>query len=1089
MNKVLPLYKSKKKKIINILIIMIILVGIYWVIEKNKNSVDIQGLSVQDYLLQEKFQKRDENNNDQPMQSNLRTTKNIIISPDNTVNLKDFGAIGDSLYYNELDNRYYSDENFTNIEHTNSIALQECLNYAEEHNCNVKVPNGTYCIDTYILIPDNIELIGEEGAKFLVYDTFNNDLDDFVFRNKAQNSNGTIIINNIDFKMETYKDFPYKEKGKYFLKFYNLKELKISDCKIEIENKGITNTFTDIDIRGNFEKIDIKNNTIINQNQSTQGGNVWIRNDNLDGKINEINIINNIINKNGNDEAIAIWGKSKIGKINIKNNNLKYTDISNASNDIFITCYAIEDTWKVEEYNFEENNIEMLGISKGVLSITDKGEKISNINILKNIIKFSSAYEDAYGGIIRIANDNIDKIEEQNININENKIDTTSSLGCRQIINLRNCNAKINNNIFNAKVTYGVIFIDYDCEKTKIELNNNEINANLIQTSSILSTKDTNIEFIASNNNIKNIENNYRGILYIAPESSIYEYQKKAKQNIILTNNKFNNLYRIIQIGEKNNIENFIVEKNEFEGITEILYEDGIKKVFNGNISIKDNYFYNKNKETLMNILNTDLSNVKQIETETNYYINKNVEEVTNNIINNYNELKTNYSLNMTADTLSDIENLQQYIETVKNTKNINETEMVEKLELHYGIGNKIIKNYLDRREYALNEVIDILNKIEQTSDFYNDLLITMLNQEQDYVIEQDLSQIEKIVNDNADIDMSFISDKIQICKNYYNEIENINTYNETNTKKGLILTKKIYINEVISWMKNLSDLYINKYIADNPVTINYSNTNLTNQDVIATVTTNATIQITNNQESTDPKQRIFEQNGNFTFDYIIKGQDLNIEAIVNNIDKDAPVIEGVEEGKVYTSKVTPKVTDKNIKQIILTYNGQIVENYENNTEITEEGLYTITAIDGAENRTKKTFQIMENTDKNYKIQEKLIKNIENNTLRSEFEQKLGFKIKYEIIRNGETINQEDILATGDILKTQSGDEYTLIIAGDITKDGDVNIKDVIRLRKYLLDSTNLDEISMLAADANVDEKKLTIKDLVRMKIIALSKQ
>ena len=96
--------------------------------------------------------------------------------------------------------------------------------------------------------------------------------------------------------------------------------------------------------------------------------------------------------------------------------------------------------------------------------------------------------------------------------------------------------------------------------------------------------------------------------------------------------------------------------------------------------------------------------------------------------------------------------------------------------------------------------------------------------------------------------------------------------------------------------------------------------------------------------------------------------------------------------------------------------------------------------------------------------------------------------MKYEIIRDGNTLKEDKKLITGDILKTENGDIYTLIINGDINKDGDVNIKDVIKLRKYLLERNNLDEVALLAADCNLDGKSISIKDLIRMRLIVLER-
>ena len=69
----------------------------------------------------------------------------------------------------------------------------------------------------------------------------------------------------------------------------------------------------------------------------------------------------------------------------------------------------------------------------------------------------------------------------------------------------------------------------------------------------------------------------------------------------------------------------------------------------------------------------------------------------------------------------------------------------------------------------------------------------------------------------------------------------------------------------------------------------------------------------------------------------------------------------------------------------------------------------------------------------------------------------------------------------------ESGQEYKLIVKGDVNSDGVANIKDVIVLRKYLLMKNNLNEVEQLAADTDLDGKTIGIKDLVRMRIIVIT--
>ena len=94
---------------------------------------------------------------------------------------------------------------------------------------------------------------------------------------------------------------------------------------------------------------------------------------------------------------------------------------------------------------------------------------------------------------------------------------------------------------------------------------------------------------------------------------------------------------------------------------------------------------------------------------------------------------------------------------------------------------------------------------------------------------------------------------------------------------------------------------------------------------------------------------------------------------------------------------------------------------------------------------------------------------------------------KYTIKRKNTEIQNSENIATGDILETESGNKYTLIVRGDLNKDGKVDIKDLVKMRKFLLLGNNLDESEEMAADTNIDGKEISIKDLVKMRIILLT--
>lgn len=273
--------------------------------------------------------------------------------------------------------------------------------------------------------------------------------------------------------------------------------------------------------------------------------------------------------------------------------------------------------------------------------------------------------------------------------------------------------------------------------------------------------------------------------------------------------------------------------------------------------------------------------------------------------------------------------------------------------------------------------------------------------------------------------------------------------------------------------------------ISRNPAIIDYSEVNLTNQDVVATVNSNFDVNVKNNSNQ---KAYTFKENGEFTFELNIKGAELQLTAKVDNIDKTPPTITDVEDKKQYIDKVTPKISDDNLNEVKLYFDSEEVQGYTPNSEITGEGFYKLVAKDLAGNETSVEFTIIENPDEKYQIKDGNILNIKNNTNQDAFRKKLKMSGEYSIYRNDTLISDNDKIATGDKLRKSTGEEYTLIVSGDINNDGDVNIKDIVMLRKYLLERNNLNENSLLAADCNLDGKDISIKDLIRMRLIALER-
>ena len=569
----------------------------------------------------------------------------------------------------------------------------------------------------------------------------------------------------------------------------------------------------------------------------------------------------------------------------------------------------------------------------------------------------------------------------------------------------------------------------------------------------------------------------------------------------------------MLMIWEKNSIPkdaDITLQNNKYINSRCLFYaRSSINNVYYSNIINSNNNNIYLNKETtlfagngnyqdrsILNEYNQDQNSIFKLLTDAQ------VQQISNPEIlnsNDYNEIKTYYEELEKEFEYTELK--QETIEKYNNFLVSNET-LLSKINNTTNNINSIIGRIEDMtldttNEASLKEIINIVYSVESNiiganvnKNITTTEMIKLINELNE--LAQNMDIIYSKVEISNLYDKNEITENIQESQNYINsnkdlEIDNLvelsKIGNEISNKEKTTYADYLYAITLSNWTDNVLNTKIKKYISQNPVTIEYSETNITNKSVKATIKTNAEIQITNNSNS---KEYVFDQNGSFTFEYTIKGQAKQITAKVTNIDKTSPIINGVIDGKLYTSKITPTITDENLDAIKLILNGEEVKNFKSGTTLTDEGFYTLTAIDKAGNKTQISFQIMESNNQNYIIQDNIIKNISEQTKKSDFDNKLKLEITYKIARNDEEINEKDNIATGDILTTSAGDKYTLIVTGDLNKDGKLNLKDLVKMRKYLLDGNNLDENEMLSADCNFDGK-INLKDLVKIRLMLLN--
>lgn len=619
---------------------------------------------------------------------------------------------------------------------------------------------------------------------------------------------------------------------------------------------------------------------------------------------------------------------------------------------------------------------------------------------------------------------------------------------------------------------YGIHITEADLQAAKI-----------IQQSTILDKYNVRYamqyNFWNTGNDLNNVQHNYGLITYEGlPKSSYYAvknyYQKVNGAEYIGTINLMENLEA--HVYDKEGKPMLITWSSNANKKMQISYQ---------NFTAKD--LYDQEIPNTNGTLTITTSPIYLDNLSTNYFY----QAISTTASQKYEEFLTSFEPELTQipELNQSIITLKTTIESLKDKTDLDENLAKELMAKHYNLGNELISYCRSGKltvEYV--KLSSMLDKLNDIGNSYEDL-VTVSAKTRNLSLDQTNQAIQKVeqqIEQNQDLDIIYPTKILEFSQDYYEKANYINNLEEENEiKTGLIVSKNLHAKYLASWAEQFTNLYLDEYIEANPLTLSYSQTNLTNQDVTVTLSAPYDFQVTNNHQA---KTYTFTQNGSFTFHYSIRGQAKEMTATVTNIDKTPPTITGVEEGKLYFDEAKPIVQDENLQEVKLIVNDQVFESYETNTTIKVEGIYQLIATDKAGNQTKVSFEIIETPDLNYQIKEDKILNIKNNTTKSIFDQTIRINTSYQIKRQNKVLTNADKIATGDILETSGGQTYALIVAGDIDGDGEVGTIDLVKMRKYLLGAIELNDIEKLAADANVDGKAVGIQDLVRLRILILSK-
>ena len=552
--------------------------------------------------------------------------------------------------------------------------------------------------------------------------------------------------------------------------------------------------------------------------------------------------------------------------------------------------------------------------------------------------------------------------------------------------------------------------------------------------------------------------------------------------------------YALKNYNENTNGAEYMGRVNLANGLVSYLYnKDGNPKIITWSSTRDDTITINYQDFEAKDLYGNKIENTNGTLTITNspvYLDNISIkyfyEAISNTALEKYAEFEEKFSLEIgKVDGLQEqINKLKDYMTSIKNNESETQDKAIEMMHEHFYLGTMVLdafnKDKLNVEYVKVSSMLDMLNDI---GDSYEDLLTVSATSREAYytATEELINKAETTINNNSDLNIVYPSKILDFAKELHEKSEYIIGLEEENDiKTGLIVSNSLHAYYLADWANDFANIYVNKYIKQNPITVSYSNTDeYTNQDVTVTLNIGSDSKVTNNEGN---NIYTFTHNGTFTFEYERRGQAFEEKVTVTSIDKEAPTISGVVNGKIYTDSAKPVIKDDNLEKIEVLFNGTNIQFNSGNT-LKDEGIYNITATDKAGNVTSVEIYIVEKGEEGYIIENGYILNVKQKTTINNFATKFNLSSGYTIKRNDKAITNKDIIATGDILQLKNGAEYTIVVAGDINKDGKVTTYDLSTFRRYILGLREFDELESLAADINVDKQALGVKDYTRMRI------
>lgn len=688
--------------------------------------------------------------------------------------------------------------------------------------------------------------------------------------------------------------------------------------------------------------------------------------------------------------------------------------------------------------------------------------------------------------ILNITNRDINRVTELDLhNEGIKNVKGLESFANLQILNLARNNISSNNSVSKIDMLKNLSkMIDINLSENQLE------NADVITN-----YKDIQIINIANNKNISNLQDFNKWKTNLG----------KSKSKLVEINASYNNISDLEPIKDITTLVNLNVGANK---ISEIKHLENLTNLEELNIS--NNKIIEINTlEKLINLRTLNMSNnkIKDISSVWNLGLLK-ILNISNNRI----------------DSLEGLGNLPNLIELKVNNNKVDTTEAIQYLdliknpELNY---QKIFHQITEEDKGIIKvelpklfkEAKDEDSKIYTTEDFiFNNCNLSSDGEHIEVNVDELGNNIAYVTIDSGNAHGSQFS----IAR----PVQATITYSiETRTKGPVIATISFDRNASIinndgkntySFEENgeFTFEYEDEYgfsgtttakvdWIDNEgpqISIKYSEKEITAEDVLVKLTANEECKLVDGWTLSSDKKvlsKTYETNTSEDGEKLIVEDDLGntTEVIIKilNIDKDAPIVTGVEDGEVYTNKVTPEIVDNNLDTVELTKDGIKVE-YNIGDTLAESGKYTLTAKDKAGNTTRVSFEIKLESDIPVEL---IIKDSSDYTKYEEnninYVQYVAPKTTMEkFLNNFETTgtlkvykgtqlqtNKSVYIGTGmKIILEKDGQkisEHVIITKGDITGDGEADFKDILQMNKHRLGGSILKNEKFKAGDITQD--------------------